>query len=113
VNSKIPQTEIQGEVFEVSCEEVLLWLDELEGHPDVYLRTSITALLEGEGASEGGATATPVPVQIYFNDRAATEGEGVEAVPSGSFRDSDSAKNHLTEKNIDNFRIPWSEIEQK
>jgi hypothetical protein len=34
-------------------------------------------------------------------------------VPSGSFRDSDSAKNHLTEKNIDNFRIPWSEIEQK
>ncbi|KAJ1439414.1 Butirosin biosynthesis, BtrG-like protein [Ochromonadaceae sp. CCMP2298] len=103
VNSKIAQTEIQGEVYEVSKREELEWLDELEGHPDVYIRTAITAVLEG--------TTEAIPVQIYFYDRAATEGEGVETVPSGSFRDSVTASRHVDPKDINTFRIPWSEIE--
>jgi len=69
----IPQgsTSVVGEVFEVTV-EVLEALDELEGHPDWYTRTTITL---GNGMS----------VDTYLRDPAKFDGRPV--IPSGNWRD--------------------------
>mmetsp|Transcript_2317 Transcript_2317/g.3650 ORF Transcript_2317/g.3650 Transcript_2317/m.3650 type:complete len:176 (-) Transcript_2317:344-871(-) len=104
VNSTINEISITGELYEVQTNKILQYLDELEGHPDVYIRTPCKVTMMDSGDIEDA--------EIYFYDRAATSGDGIEKVHSGNFCDSATAFRHLESKNLDNFRIPWSEIDK-
>jgi gamma-glutamylcyclotransferase (GGCT)/AIG2-like uncharacterized protein YtfP len=84
VNSEKNDTQIQGELYEVSTGEQLQHLDELEGHPDYYCRTECEVVLE-----DGGDVVT---AHIYFNNNDIMD--GAEHVPTGSFKDSVSVANY-------------------
>lgn len=58
VNSLIPETIITGEIYEIIDQQTLDSLDELEEHPDVYVRTDC--------AVKRIDTDELMNVQIYF-----------------------------------------------
>lgn len=79
VASTVSTSCIVGEVYEVLDEDTLREMDEIEGHPTNYQRRPIKVIMD---------SGEEVDVQIYFNDREPTSGEGVEHILSGSFHDS-------------------------
>ncbi len=84
VNPNIPRTVISGEVYLVESEEVLHRLDQLEGHPNWYVRTEIDVELIEDSRK--------LRASIYFNsgvdDKDLSSGYHVH-IPSGNFRDQD------------------------
>eukprot|EP01039_Chlorochromonas_danica_P008616 gene8616-9495_t len=80
-------TAIYGEVYEVIDQDVLLALDEIEGHPVEYVRKPVQVILE--------ESRETVEAWIYFNDRESITGEDVEVILSGDFRDSKLAPHRL------------------
>jgi gamma-glutamylaminecyclotransferase len=85
VKSDEHETSIFGELYEVSTQESLKELDQLEDHPNWYVRSPCQVVL-----LEGGMA---VEAQIYFNDNVSKENS--EYVESGDFRRSVAAASHL------------------
>ena len=84
VSSTVRETQIIGEVYEVNHMNQLFKLDELEGHPDYYLRSDVDIVMED--------CIEKVQAQIYFNDKYSTTDS--EYVSSGHFKDSRSSQYH-------------------
>lgn len=85
VTSKISESNIIGEVYEVGDEQSLKDLDELEGHPDWYYRVPTEVELL--------ATQERFSAQIYFQDT--QDFSLAEKVPTGSFKDSPTSAKYL------------------
>lgn len=86
-NSDAHSTTIHGEVYEVIDQDILLALDEIEGHPVDYVRKPVQVILE--------ESRETVEAWIYFNDRESVTGEDVEVILSGDFRHSNLAPHRL------------------
>ena len=71
---------IVGEVYEVTNEESWKQLDELEGHPNEYVRQPCIVELLASGRK--------VEVELYFNEVYPQVGDNVEIVRSGDFADA-------------------------
>ena len=85
VNKSPPQSIILGELYEVSEDYHLEQLDELEGHPNEYIRSDCQIATNETGEI--------FEAQMYFNS-------GIDSadsvfVSSGSFRDCPESKKHL------------------
>lgn len=91
-----PRTKIVGELWEVVSADAMRKLDQLEGHPDWYKRTTIQVELEaGQQPTAGGGPPQPViqSAEIYFNSLVSDRpGERIEIsdateIKSGNFHD--------------------------
>ena len=88
VDPAIPRSIIHGEVYRVNTNAALDSLDELEEHPDWYIRTTIDVTLV-EVAPEfdkAHKTGSIVSADIYFNPFMGKDGDGI-LVESGNYHD--------------------------
>ena len=79
VNSTLARSRICGELYLVQSVEAMRKIDELEEHPDVYIRTPCRVELDSGGAV--------VDCEIYFCDTVDDDTPGVRFLPSGDYRD--------------------------
>ena len=87
VHPRDARTHILGELWEVTDPVVIANLDKLEGHPEWYVRTSISVVV-----LDGALGVSVQTADIYFNAQVSDrEGEGIVVsnpafVESGDFR---------------------------